>query len=75
MKSANKPSTANDDDAGHRSSVASAHRGTHWSIESTSLKALLDLGLNDAEIAAYFRIPTEAVTSLRYRFGLPAAKQ
>lgn len=42
----------------------------HWPIEPGSLAALVDMGMSDDMIAAYFQVDLSLVLALRARYGL-----
>lgn len=46
--------------------------GTSWPIDPASLAALIDLGMSDGQIAAYFSIEPRQVSALRCYYGLAA---
>jgi hypothetical protein len=41
-----------------------------WPIRAASLRALSELGLSDVRIAAYLKVGTEQVRSLRIRYRI-----
>jgi len=49
-----------------RSAISEAH----WPIEPNELAALVDLGMADNLIAAYFGVAPSLVVALRDRYGL-----
>ena len=44
--------------------------GVQWPLEEASLAALVDLGLNDAQIASYFAIDAAEVQRCKQKLGL-----
>jgi len=46
--------------------------GIHWPVDRASLTALVDLGLSDSQIAAYFSVDPAEVLSRRQYLGLDA---
>ena len=46
--------------------------GVMWPIEPAALAALIDLGLSEGQIAAYFSVELAAVRALRRNYGIDA---
>jgi hypothetical protein len=52
---------------------AAVHAIEPWEaspIDHSSLAALKDLGLSDAQVASYYRLPQHEVTRLRAAYGI-----
>jgi hypothetical protein len=49
-------------------------QGEGWPVRAAELSALMDLGLNDTMIAAYFKISRGLVSALRTHYGLAAVR-
>lgn len=50
--------------------VARERNSTFWPVPSSSLEALVELGMSDESLARYFKVRVEAVTRLRHDFGI-----
>ena len=46
-----------------------------WPVRVAELSALMDLGLNDTMIAAYFKIGRARVSTLRTHYGLAPVRR
>ena len=51
-----------------------SHHISNWPIRGVYLRALADLGLSDTQIAHYFHVERDKVTSLRDLYRIPEGK-